>query len=409
MKLYLTEDAVINGTDKTSLEKALVEIDTNTYYTNPVALRDVEFYARNEENGHFYPVVLQMTTFKNNITYDVWDEPQAEATVEGIGFGDLYREATNHPFTVRIGETMMLLGYEAYHDLLQSAAISGRGTRKHTDDLLRAVLKIISGNEYKFMYRTDESGNFKVLSVRSRQYAPIKQQNILSILDRLQEGRSDVTGWSMSNFKTEVQAEFPEIAKDYQEVFELRDPVMPGAILATSDTGDSSFHVRASIRIGTSEALPLPVRMDCKGKVRTRHYGMGMHNIERFASFTNEELFKMYRTIPERMAELAAMDGEVPLKKALELGFKAMKLRDNTNVFPEKLEEALIERICEEAEIEFTSVYDVVNILINSYFTEDKDGKPFLSESQAEHLKQNCLMALFAKYETIASPAAITA
>ena len=98
----------------------------------------------------------------------------------------------------------------------------------------------------------------KVFAALSASYVGTKLSIIPEICELIMNdgtlGKAEFHSYSCSNFATEGIVEFPEIAKRMQEKYGLKDLIIPGIRIKSSDTGDASISVSGTYRVESSES-----------------------------------------------------------------------------------------------------------------------------------------------------------
>lgn len=147
----------------------------------------------------------------------------------------------------------------------------------------------------------------KIYAVFAGRYRIIPQYDLVKALisDFEKEmGTADITSWRANNFFTEIFVEFPDKARDFSNVYQLKDEVIPGIRVYLSDTGESSFVINGSIRIGRSVTyVPGADYSRAHTKKAT---------VESIADAVGKEIFQEYTKVPERLVELLAVDVKNP-------------------------------------------------------------------------------------------------
>ena len=407
MKLNITELSSITGVGKVALEDAVKDLEMRSYYTPEFKPEDVKLYyltdaiydgaefAMNFSNPRLFPI------FGN--TYDNYNEVVCHKDVHGYGnnvFGNdaLYYEHNEHRWIISIYGEEYLLGERAMDDIIRMGGLFGKGTALHTPAIAKAAMENLINIENKWLdakgrpyhpvlkglVRTDDSGNKKLLSIRTGKYSAIPQTTLLSTIDgMLGVGTPEVGFFEVTNFMTKVNVSFPDIAEDYKKTFYLEEDVTPGVCLVTSDTGDSSYQAIATIKVG-SEA-PLPVVIDSKTKVSKRHYGACL--TDKIVGRVNMEIYGQYKEWPERISRLFQIHTKIDSYEGMKLVFRTMDLRRRDNVIREEVENKLIDEMYAAFGWQYATPYAIAK-----YCTKATEFET-LTENQKEFIKNYLVLA----------------
>lgn len=407
--LSLLENAKVTGTTRFECEEELNDLDSRTYFTDAYEPSRFTLIHVNENvDGVFnYTEIEPVESVEETRTTKAY--PKGDS-VFVFGNQPLVNETATHKWLLRLDDqaTPYVFGERAMTDLFQLAGIGGRNSNIHSPELVEAVYKILLNEKniytatngkvldpaIRFMYRIDDEGNRKILSARTAKYAEINQGNIIPLIDQLQGcGTPEITGFEIDNFITDVDVEFPEIAKDYQETFTLQEPVIPGIKVMTSDAGNSAFKVIATLKVGNTANLPIPVLNDKKSHVTKRHIGTIL--MDRIAERANLEIFGLYKRWPEILSNLALMREEIPVYDGLCEAFHAMKLRSTAPIISEKKENEIITKLCELYGKLKDTPYNIAKLALKAPELD------FLSEIQSEFLTKHILNAYTGDYYRI--------
>lgn len=139
----------------------------------------------------------------------------------------------------------------------------------------------------------------KVFGVFSEKYTYIPQTELLKIVDEaiLDIGNSTINFWA-DHWKTVIHLRFKEKAEELSDAYGLPDTIIPGIIISTSDTSDSSISI--------SETWETKEGMLIGKKVSRKH--MGNANIADVIENMKKTIFAGYKYVPEKMAELLTID-----------------------------------------------------------------------------------------------------
>ena len=184
-------------------------------------------------------------------------------------------------------------------------------------------------------------GTTKAFAVHSKDYPYVPQTVLRDIVDVISEDKEAEMGtvavkhWDMSHSITNIMIEFPTMAKEFQEFYELPEPVIPGVILSTSDVGDCSITARSCWRIRHSL-----VTQDVYKRIHR-----GSISLSKVVDDINKSVFSNYRRLPTRLCELLAIDVSAPVE-CMTLAFDELNAQDAIcNRNKEKISEFLATEI----------------------------------------------------------------
>jgi hypothetical protein len=141
-------------------------------------------------------------------------------------------------------------------------------------------------------------GVSKLFAILSGKYQHVDQTILLNIVDTI--GKSGNMGtpvcreWELTHFMTSLFIEFPEKAKEIADVYGLKDEMIPGIWLATSDTGDCSIKIRGTWRLKNSIIL--------NDEVSHKHIGNVC--VSKIIKDVETTIFDKYTMLPETLCEL---------------------------------------------------------------------------------------------------------
>ena len=226
----------------------------------------------------------------------------------------------------------------------------------------------------------------KILSVFTDRYKLIPQHTLVTrlIADFEQElGRADIKYYDISNYTTEILMEFPEKADDFTAVYNLKETVIPGIRILLSDSGDSSFIINGTMRIGKSVTY-------VPGAEYSRAHTKNA-DLSSISDTTSERVFKEYTKFPERLCELLQIDIKTPSllipQVIASCGFK--------KEFGAKFEKNIIQDLQDgiNPSISYTA-YDIATMILD--YAADNEEKR--SMEAISRLRNCSAKAVFYKY-----------
>lgn len=138
----------------------------------------------------------------------------------------------------------------------------------------------------------------KIFSFLGKQYQPVAQITLARVIDKVDEekilGEPKVRQFEINHEFTDIYLDFPEAAEDFKATYKLKDEIVPGLFLCTSDTGSSSVIVRGTYRIGRSYIT--------LSEVARKH--TGSNKAEEIIEDVDEQIFTEFRKLPEALSFL---------------------------------------------------------------------------------------------------------
>lgn len=245
-------------------------------------------------------------------------------------------------------------------------------------------------------------GVSKIFSIRSGKYTPIDQEIIFKIIKRLSKkmGEPECKKWEFSHFFTSVYVEFPDHAEEIHGHSSVRKYI-PGLVIMTSDTGNSSLIIRGTWRNADMD----PDETAHFGEVSVKH--MGAIDIDEICKEVENTIFVEYKKIAEAMCELLmrdiseGLDLSTPAGKKInrerveKILRKAFKDIDLVKILGKKSEIKIREQIMSELDFRMPyTAYDIADIIL-AIPGRAKGPRQILSR-----LAKECGKAPFLDYET---------
>ncbi len=312
-------------------------------------------------------------------------------------------------------------------------AIKNGNSQKDSASMKRKVPSAYAVNK-KFgltmvMLKEDESEKSvrKIFSFRSDRYTPIEQENVLRCIEGLKpkdkKEDEDLTGktpeshglgeptlhhWSVGHFMTEAYVTFNTVTEEFSRSFKLPYKVAPALRIKTSDCGRSSLNCSRCYVLehsGVEIALDLPVSDNESRYELTRHFGKA--DIDALVKRITKNLHETYKSVPEKLNQLAFHTGEAPTKETVRIAFKAMKLQRHAGaIISQDLEEKIVDSLSAMLP-PVQRVFETVYAVLFSPMNEDLP----ITESQREALGQHVILSVFPveEYQSIEIKAAVPA
>jgi hypothetical protein len=147
------------------------------------------------------------------------------------------------------------------------------------------------------VYREVE-GVKKAFTLLSDKYCHIDQKVLFEIIEYLEQdasvGKVRCHHWEVDNFITKLYVEFPDKADEFQKTYGLPTKFVPGLLITTSDTGNSSFKFAGTWRIGNSISIA--------SEYKRKH--IGDVTAEDIKNEVAKKVFPEYAAIPDALCNL---------------------------------------------------------------------------------------------------------
>ena len=217
------------------------------------------------------------------------------------------------------------------------------------------------------------NGIKKVFSILGKNYSILPQVILMEIYEKLLiHGMGKVTcrAWNVTHFTSTIHVEFPDKAAEFKALYGLPDELVPGLLLQTSDTGDSSLRIQGTWRHGDSVSLHHEIVQKHRGAI----------NVDEIIKDVDETIFSEYTKMPETLCNLMAEDitdptwdlnttsGKVKNRKLLSAIMRNASLQLNlTKAIGKKAECQLMEQLIGELDegMAYTA-YDMALHLMNA-------------------------------------------
>lgn len=253
------------------------------------------------------------------------------------------------------------------------------------------------------------NGTKKIFSILSDKYTHIDQSILFDIVNKIETagdmGPAKCYQWNVSNFFTKLYIEFPEKADELSRLYGLKKVMIPGILMTTSDTGDSSFKVRGTWRVDGSNSLVV------NSEVKRKH--IGEINTDEVIEDISKEIFAEYAKLPEALCDLMAHDvtdpswdltttaglkaNQAEIENVIKTAFKRLGIVKAIGKKTEKkLREALVDEM--DVSIRYTA-YDIAMSILSL-----PERAVFMDkEKDISQLQKACGNAPFIKYDVDSS------
>lgn len=144
----------------------------------------------------------------------------------------------------------------------------------------------------------------KVFTILSDKYTHINQKILFEIIEKIKNSTEmknpTCYKWEVSNFFTRLFIEFPDKAHELSKLYGLSKEMIPGVVITTSDTGDSSFTVCGTWRTAGSSSIAI------NSEVKRKH--IGNIDINKIVDEISKTIFAEYAKLPEALCNLMSQD-----------------------------------------------------------------------------------------------------
>ncbi len=236
------------------------------------------------------------------------------------------------------------------------------------------------------------NGFKKAFAVHSARYAQIPQSILREVIAHIEMemGECECVQWEVTHNISKIYLQFPKKAKDMSVFYGLPDIYVPGIMLATSDTGDSSLTVTGVWWVKNS--------MNLFKTYKRKHRGNFV--IKNIIEDIKKDIFVEYTKIPERLCELMSIDIENPdfvYKKLFE------KL-DITKALGKEVKNTVLTQLCEEIDSSICyTAYDIATTMMQ--LARRCEG---ISKSAMEQLQSITTKAVFIDYKALQKKTTVT-
>lgn len=387
MKLY--DNWNTSGTDLDQFRVAMKEIDDKTVMiqanTAELSLLREGYESGNVKNMSLvtYDSVKELNdtmfleTANKRIPLDRLDKKLVAETLGGAGFFLVYKGTAYYMSDRAMGSLLdranlsgdAMFRRSVARDAMLVEGLYKSGIGERANGMHDAKNKKGSANCTLVVRKEVENGNVyrKIFYVPSEKYCPVPMQFLAEIAEKICDddkmGEPEVRYWYADHGMSEIVIAFPEKGKELKDAYGLKDAVIPGVLIRSSDTGKSCVEVKGVAFIeGKTRYMTLEA-------AKRRHYG----DIDegKILDEANELILRNYRVLPELLAKLIGVPvSDFDLSKAAgvrknasritNIVRKLMKGIKLTNIIGKKKEMAIRDLIITELnpEIPYT-LYDI--------------------------------------------------
>lgn len=149
----------------------------------------------------------------------------------------------------------------------------------------------------------------KCFAALSGKYQPVPMTTLTNVIKNMMEGKEGlgeavVRSWYLDQNVAEIHLEFPEVAKELSATYKLKDTMIPGVVLRTSDTGAASIGGYGTWRLPDRRyAMRSAIDLDAmvvSEEFHRRHIGDVTE--EMVIQECDKEIFAQIRNLPEALA-----------------------------------------------------------------------------------------------------------
>lgn len=211
----------------------------------------------------------------------------------------------------------------------------------------------------QILYRQnpEEPKQVKAFHAFTSRYTYVPQTQILSLIDEIsaEKGRIEVS-YVITHYRTIINIDFPEMAKEFSEEYGFSKPIVPGAQILTSDVGTTALTVRGVLRSGSTSGM-------CFGDVIAKHEGSKEKIQNQLIDNMQKKIFPKYASYMEQFVELLMVSIDNP-EEVINWAFEEVKM---VKAIGKKNTKALLEFL--KSQIDETmsyTAYDIVTIILES-------------------------------------------
>lgn len=221
---------------------------------------------------------------------------KAKLRAKGVS-DELMREIVSTGLLFYNGQSIMLTSPNIMSGLW---AFGVKGSFLDTPCLARdmVIARQFSTDKECTLVTREAASTKKAFAILGGRFNGLPQSIILDIIDVIEDtgemGQRICREWQINNFTSSVHVEFPQKGEELRTIYGIADELIPGILISSSDTGDSSVRVRGTWRWGDSVSL--------HGEVKRKH--IGKVTAEDMLEHIQAEIFGKYPVFLEKLCEL---------------------------------------------------------------------------------------------------------
>jgi hypothetical protein len=305
--IELLDSFNVQGNSLLELYDKLQDIDDSTrevpVSTDEIIVWSIDHEGEHPETGE-YGVLCRVHNLEQALSRKPpkWIFLSKAKIISGIG-EEGYKELLNTKFLLWNQECRFYSAFAAIGDLAARADLNGAAVYCPEAELFSLIMRRYAMAPQKAMMivrRNDENKVRKVIALRSEKYAYIPQMTMKDIIEGFSEdlGTPTCKEWSITQSLTTVRLEFPKLAEDMATVYGLKDAIIPGVTLYTSDTGESSLSATGTFKIRGVTVYAEQYKRKHSGAI----------NAEKILGEIETSVFAKYTRFPEMLVELLGID-----------------------------------------------------------------------------------------------------
>lgn len=312
---YLNDGWMASGKDIESFEKTLQKIEETTVVF-PMAMRTLRFCAVAENVSPVDgKIPIHVYNKDNVLLMPAKSAINVEAMIDAGVPVDILDEFKLSQLLIQYNSTVFFTARYLSRDLGARAGLGGESFDQPCEARARYLMDRFAKTDgiVNAIVRKDNNVA-KIIAMGSRTFSYVPQKILLELLSGFESelGKAECVEWSVSHRLTRLVVAFPQKQEDLRKIYGIKSMPMPGMLLETSDTGDSS--IRCSAVWITSSRCAFAT---AESYSRRHSFSTERKDKKTLAEVAVEEaenaVFKTYTKLPERLAALFAVDVIDPL------------------------------------------------------------------------------------------------
>ena len=312
---FLNDKWMVQGKDLDTFALSLRDLERATKYAviNTADLSVLRKGYESKDKYHFVHIDDQTVyQFEETMAVDEkWDVPK-----ESVNQALLSSSNKDIGFILKYGDEILYPASGSMPSLLTKCkGLNGKLMYKHSlirdlhlmEGLRKAGIESQFSNNCTIVYREAECRGVKCRKAfyfGSEKYQRIRISTLADMAGKVVDNPdfgedtddSRICGWEIDHGRAEITFVFPKMRDEIQEAYHLKDSILPGLILTSSDTGEVCMTAKAIAYLrGSGQYIELE-------KVPMKH--IGKVNEEKFLEDANDMIFRNYRKLPELLCAL---------------------------------------------------------------------------------------------------------
>ena len=302
-KFNLLDSFEAHGKSFKEFTETLAEIDSCTSVVK-TDMTDITFFSVQEtddDGALVYRVIDAAQTIAGTKLPDYKKNTISKLLESGIPMEIIEETKTKTKLFTMFNKRGYFVSRNLFEGISARAELSGLGVYEPCDELFSLLMRRYVDHmpEGTFIVRSKGSAK-KLMACFSKQYHYVPQSLLCDIIAQFKEslGKPVCSKWEITQFHTNIYVEFPEVADDLSKTYKLNDVFMPGVLLCTSDTGDSSIKAIGTMRFRKSVMLTEEFTRKHSGDI----------DLPKLLTSIDKTVFQNYTKLPERLCELMTID-----------------------------------------------------------------------------------------------------